>query len=37
LRFFVYFITGHIGGKVNSLLKSFRNQLGPVFISCMSH
>ena len=32
-RFLVCLITGHSGGKVNNLLKSFRNQLWAVF-SC---
>jgi hypothetical protein len=30
---FFYLITEHTGGKINNLLKSFRNQLQPVF-SC---
>jgi len=35
-RFLVCLITGHTGGKVNNLHKSFRNQLWPVF-SCHMH
>jgi hypothetical protein len=33
---FFYLITGHTDGKVNNLLKSFRNQLQPVF-SCRKY
>jgi hypothetical protein len=35
-RFIVCLITGHTGGKVNNLLKSFINQLWAIFI-CRMH